>query len=515
MMLLMLNSRLFYVLLLFLVSGCALTLAGPPSTPIVITATPVSQTTPVPTRLVRPLPSPEPASSPSLPVCQATAGQPMTRHTVVADVDYKAHLLMVQQGIDYINRSNNVFTELVLNAKPAVWPGAFTLASVQAGVADARYKLTGQQLTMALPEPLAPGCSVSIRLRFKLTVPEIDPGGDGAYQGYFGRSARQLNLGSWLPTVAVRADGKWVSHEEISIGEQDVLDVADWDITFHVKNASDGLKVAAPGEVKQNGPADWRFIQTGVREFSASFSDLFKVGYRKLPDGLVIELYHFDDTRVPGASGVIDSADHALDVAAKAASLYEDLYGRYNHPRLVVVQADFPDGMEFSGMVFVGGSYFRSYGGSPAAYLTLITAHEVAHQWWYGQVGNDQAENPWLDEALATYSEYAFLEEYYPNLKDWWWDFRVNSFAPDGFVDSTVYDFTTRRAYINAVYLRGVKMLRELREKLGTDEFYAWLRRYADAGAGRVMTPAQFWMLLSPEQLKATEPIRSRYLRKP
>ena len=33
-----------------------------------------------------------------------------------------------------------------------------------------------------------------------------------------------------------------------------------------------------------------------------------------------------------------------------------------------------------------------------------MTTHEVAHQWFYSLVGNDQAHDPWLDEVLATYA---------------------------------------------------------------------------------------------------------------
>src|SRR5690606_16503225 len=149
-------------------------------------------------------------------------------------------------------------------------------------------------------------------------------------------------------------------------------------------------------------------------------------------------------------------------VTTRALSTYSDLFGAYPRERFVVIQGDFPDGMEFSDLVFVSGDWFASYAGEPKSYLTLITVHEVAHQWWYSRVGNDQAMMPWLDEALATYSEYIFYEEYYPELKDWWWDFRVNTWIPGDFdrhpVSSTVYDFASIREYVNAVYLRGARM---------------------------------------------------------
>jgi aminopeptidase N len=34
----------------------------------------------------------------------------------------------------------------------------------------------------------------------------------------------------------------------------------------------------------------------------------------------------------------------------------------------------------------------------------VATTHEIAHQWWYGLVGNDQYRDPWLDESFASYS---------------------------------------------------------------------------------------------------------------
>ncbi len=193
------------------------------------------------------------------------------------------------------------------------------------------------------------------------------------------------------------------------------------------------------------------------------------------------------------------------------------MFGALPQQRLVVVEADFPDGMEFSGLIFVGAGWFDQWTGTPQSYLTIITAHEVAHQWWYARVGSDQALTPWLDEALATYSEYLFYEAHYPELSDWWWQFRVATFVPDGFTDaapvgSSVYTFPNLRSYINAVYLRGARMLHQLRRDLGTEAFLAWLAAYAQAGDGRIADPDLLWSLLTPEQQQQTEATRRRYL---
>ena len=35
---------------------------------------------------------------------------------------------------------------------------------------------------------------------------------------------------------------------------------------------------------------------------------------------------------------------------------------------------------------------------------TTSLAHELAHQWWYGIVGDDEYTSPWLDESFADYA---------------------------------------------------------------------------------------------------------------
>jgi hypothetical protein len=40
--------------------------------------------------------------------------------------------------------------------------------------------------------------------------------------------------------------------------------------------------------------------------------------------------------------------------------------------------------------------------------ISRTTSHEVAHQWFYALVGNNQARDPWIDEAVATWGEWQF-----------------------------------------------------------------------------------------------------------
>jgi hypothetical protein len=441
-----------------------------------------------------------------------------TQHTVSAEVDYAARTVQVQQRVVYHNQSGQALNDLVFDVEPNRFDGAFVLDAVRIGDQPASsYEVTGRRLSVLLPERLDTGCTVTVALSFRLSIPTVEQGRRAGASGYFGYTDRQLNLGHWLPVVAWRLSDGWVTHDVLSIGEQTVTDVADWDVTLRLVNASQQAIIIAPGNETRLADGAQRFVHENARDFAASISDLFKMTSLVTQTGVSVEVFTLGDTLVNTERGSVSGADHVLDVATRSLDMYSDLFGAYPYSRLLVVQGDFPDGMEFSGMVFVGNGWFVNWTGGPQSYLTIITIHEVAHQWWYASVGSDQALTPWLDEALATYSEYIFYEEYYPDLRDWWWQFRVYSYVPAGFTEiepvaSTVYQFDNIRAYINAVYLRGAQMLHALREDLGTDAFFAWLDAYAESGRERVVTPDVLWGLLTAEQLALTEATRIGYL---
>ena len=41
-----------------------------------------------------------------------------------------------------------------------------------------------------------------------------------------------------------------------------------------------------------------------------------------------------------------------------------------------------------------------------------VIVHEIAHQWWYGVVGNNQYYYGWLDDGLTEYSTALFYDYY-------------------------------------------------------------------------------------------------------
>jgi aminopeptidase N len=213
-------------------------------------------------------------------------------------------------------------------------------------------------------------------------------------------------------------------------------------------------------------------------------SDFFKVATQTVGD-VTVYSYYFGIYNAPGEA--------MLQTTVEAMQTYSERFGPYRHKTLTAVQGDFNDGMEYSGLYFISRDYFNLYDNTPKNYLVIIAAHETAHQWWFDAVANDQALEPWLDEALATYSEHIYYESVYPDLVDWWWGYRYFEFLEAGAVDTQIYEGGGQRPYWDKVYLTGARFLEDLRQRVGDEIFFAFLKDYYTQYTGKRATGADFF----------------------
>ena len=96
--------------------------------------------------------------------------------------------------------------------------------------------------------------------------------------------------------------------------------------------------------------------------------------------------------------------------AEQAIKLYGEWYGDYPYDELKIVDADDSPGagMEYPGVVLISGK--------AVPFTTLHEAeviHEIAHQWFYGMVANNELDEAWLDEGFATFTEIRYFEAIY------------------------------------------------------------------------------------------------------
>lgn len=465
-------------------AGCAPGIGGQvqPTNPVVETSSmnPAATAVPPTDIPIRPTstPTPAPPESP----------EPLTRYTLSAVLDYDAHTLTVDEKVAYVNRTGSDLNELLLLVEPNRYFAGFTLRSLawEAGESITGYTLSGVELHIPLPAPLPPGESVAIALSYEALLPN-----QNAPYGY---TQRQTNLGDWYPYVPPYIPGEgWLVRQDAFYGEHLAYEVAAFDVEIRLARPTSArggpLTVAASSLPQGAGEGEvFSYRHEPARNFAWTVSDQYQVQEASVGD-ITVMSYAFPFH--PQADGP------ALEETASALALFTNLFNPYPHQALSVVEADFLDGMEFDGLIFLSHAFYDFYTGDQKSNLTIIAAHEVAHQWWYGYVANDQAMEPWLDEALSTFSELYFYEHVYPELADWYWENRVTIHNPQGWVDSTIYDAAGFYPYRDAVYLRGAMFLAELRDLMGEEAFLEFLRDYLQKYSYRLANSDVFFALLS------------------
>ncbi len=443
-----------------------------PFQPVPATPTPVDPPTPVPTFTpIPPTDTPLPTlefTATTLPSPTSPAPSARTQYTLYALLDYSNHQLGVDETVRYTNQTGIALNELVMAVEPNL-RGGFSLENVMQDGNALTFDLSGHKLSVSLLQALAPEAQITLTMRFRIAIPpkvKAHP---------YGYDVDQVNLTDWYPFVVPYGNG-WLLHDPSALGEYLVYDSADFEV--NIKTVQAGVVIAASGLADAEPNGDWtRYRLAGARTFVFSASDQFQF-VDATAGGAQIRSYYFPGYDQEGLA--------ILNAATREIGLFETKFAPFPYGSLSIVQSDLNDGQEYDGLVFLATKFYNEYEGSARSNLISIGVHEIAHQWWFGLVGNDQAMEPWLDEAMAVYSESIFYKYIYPNSYDWWWNFRVNYFGPSGYVDTTVYESPTFRAYVNAVYLNGANFMEALNYRMGDDAFYRFLQDYTSRyGRGR------------------------------
>lgn len=411
------------------------------------------------------------------PTTDSTEEKADLQYQLDVSLDYSGHSMTVSQIINYTNNTKNILSELPLVVLPIRTAENFFLLSLQmpAGFEASNYTIDGEVLWISLSPELETDQSLSINLLYQIQAPET--------RTAFGYTDRQMLLSDWYAFIPpyLPEDG-WLIHTPGYVGEYLAYPLADFIVNLRLSPPMESLVVAASAPLLERDDNCWRYSVKQVRNFSLALSPVYQV-FSAGPEPAAIYAYTFPEHS--------DLGTRAASIALEAWTLYTELYGENPRQFMSIIEADLTDGLECDGLFYLSESYYASADETPQNYFHLLVAHETAHQWFYGMVPNDQAYEPWLDESLAAYSELLYLERYYPDLVDWWWGFRVRAFGPTGSVNSTIYDFLESRPYINAVYLRGVTFLQDLRDIVGDEAFFTSIKSYVEPSQGDRFRTAQ------------------------
>ncbi|MCF6093704.1 M1 family metallopeptidase [Microaerobacter geothermalis] len=310
-----------------------------------------------------------------------------------------------------------------------------------------------------LPQPLHPGDSFPIDLQFSADIPDI--------RHRVGSTPNAQWFGNVLPSFGVYDNGEWLSYPYYPIGEPYVSNIADYKIKLMVPK---GWEVIATGEKTKTEAVDdddWvkYWIEAeNVRDFLFAIVKEYKVQTLSTDNGTLIHFYYrkADDKTV----------DQLLNQVARSIEYFSRRVGPYPYKELDLLENNmFITGMEYPGMVLI-----REDRMNPEGLNTII--HEVAHQWFYNLIGNDQVREPWLDEGFATYLTDEFIQgdnltRYYQQLKKGLHGRILNEGTTLSFSTSQFSDWGP---YWRQAYGKGSLFLFSLREKIGDDAFSQLLK---------------------------------------
>jgi aminopeptidase N len=326
---------------------------------------------------------------------------------------------------------------------------------------------------------LEPGRDIQLDFDFEGVVSLGEDQTEQAGYGIYNYSQGVLTLSGWYPILAVYDDQGWNLDMPSNVGDSTFSDIAFYtvDVTIPID-----FKVIATGtQVERQVSSDrirLRFESGPARDFFIVAGQDFKVTTRTVT-GTTVSSYYLPGHERGGGL--------ALSVASDSLRIFNQKFGAYPYTELDLVETpmQYALGVEFPGIFLVSTSL---YDAPEKAEFSATVAHEVAHQWWYNVVGNDVFDEPWLDEALATYSSSLFYEfrvggSVPDGLIQYWYD-RYNKLLNDGeddLVTENLMHFESlekSRVYGSVVYSKGALFFKALRDEIGDRAFFAALQAY-------------------------------------
>lgn len=459
-----------------------------------------------------------------------------TRYRINLQLDFDARTFAGTEQVRWVNRSEHycsvIYFHLYANLRTPLQRAAHSgsmpdepqleVSEVRSVAGETPLAFTlddqGTVLRVNLREPVAPNAATEIFLKFKGSVPEIDPEETGLFVHVLQqvgaalrseremRRARDVNyrcrgvmlLGTSYPVLAARDGDDWQRKVETTIGDTVFAESADYEVS--VDAPSDlALFTSAPAV---NPPATDE--RNSVREFAGvNLRDFAIVAGRELrSEERTVNNVTVRSIFMPGHEA---TGRRVLASAAEALRVFNARFGPLPYKLVSVVDAPLVAGLgsaEFSGLGVIASAFYvdfdspsmrnlpdivREQRASLEDSLEFTSAHVVAQQWWGVAVGNNPERDPVLDEALANWSALLYYKEVHgeeraaaaldDQLRGVYKVYRTFG-GEDMAATRAAHDYRNFFQYAAIVSSKGALMFVELHKLIGHEKFFAALRSY-------------------------------------
>ncbi len=434
----------------------------------------------------------------------------LSEYTLNLEYDEEGKLLKGVEEVCYVNSSdtsfNNLLFHLYANAfredaknKPytvasqnKAFPngesyGDIVINSVKSGESELKFEIVGEDkniLSVTLPTELFPEESVLLQINFEVKLANIN------HRLGYGDNA--INFGNFYPIACVYESGNgFITDVYSSNGDPFYSDCANYKVKM---SYPDSFVMASSGEVLSSNSEDGKttvYIEGNkIRDFCFVLSKNFKMISREVK-GVKLNYYYYNDT----------TSENSLQVACDSVAFFNENFGEYPYTTLNIVETNFLNGgMEYPNLVMISDTC------SSASEYQYVIVHEIAHQWWYGVVGNNEYSSAWQDEGLTEYSTMLFykkntqynenFDELILNATSTYKHFvqvytDINGKAVDTSMSRRLDEFATEPEYVHCTYTKGVLMFNTLREMVGERKFTKALRDYYRRYSYKNASPAE------------------------
>ncbi len=341
-----------------------------------------------------------------------------------------------------------------------------------------------------LPKPLMPGQTVEIKTPFRVKIPSDFSRLAHVDQAYM--------MCQWYPKPAVYDNKGWHQMPYLDQGEF-YSEFGDFDVSVTLPQ---NYVVAATGELQTDAEKDFldkrikacrtlnydnlsyekdtfptssvkmktiRYTAQNVHDF-AWFADkryYVKKGTIKLKSGRVVDSYIMFNNQEANLW------KEALKYNKRAVNFYSDIVGEYPYSTVSVVQGLYRGcDMEYPMVTVIGEA---NYDGG----LDNVITHEIGHNWFYGILGSNERDHPWMDEGWNTYMDSRYMSSFYGYNTGM--EYLSYLYQSKDFKDQPIESRSQDLSFINYYicgYAKPTMSFRYLQQFLGTEELDRILKVY-------------------------------------